>query len=102
MSGGSNRGDIRSDGILPETETYEDVGRHVQGMGRVRCDGRIAAGGFEALGCEFGAIGGMYQIMSHARMGGMLLEQGVKNGNSFLEICSGIHVFVCQGDEGER
>src|SRR6202047_1752217 len=75
MSGGSRRGYIRSDGILPETETHEDMGRHVQGMGRVRRDGCIAAGGFEALGCEFGAIRGVYQIMSHARMIGMLLKE---------------------------
>src|SRR5947207_6830202 len=75
MSGGSRRGNIRSDGILPETAAHEDVGRHVQGVRRVRCDGCIAAGGFEALGCEFGAIGGMDQIMSHARMAGMLLKR---------------------------
>src|SRR6266513_3460394 len=87
MSSGSRRGNIRSDGILPETEAHEDVGRHVQGVRRVRCDGRVAAGGFEALRCEFGTIGGGYPIMSHAWMIGMLLEERIKNGNSFLEIC---------------
>src|SRR6266436_7809605 len=72
VSGGSRRGNIRSDGILPETEAHEDVRRHVQGVGGVWRNGRIPAGGLKALGCEFGTIGGMYQIMSHARMVAML------------------------------
>jgi len=73
-----------------------------QGVGGVRCDGRITAGRFEALGCEFGAIGGVNHIVRNARVVRMLLQQGIKNGNGFLQIFSGIHVFICERNKRER
>jgi len=67
VSAGSVGGNIRGDGILPQTEADEDVGRHVYGVGGVRRDGRIAAVGFEALGREFGAVCGVNQIVRDGR-----------------------------------
>ncbi len=40
--------------------------------------------------------------MRNARVVRMLLKQGIKNGNSFLQICIGIHVFICERNERER
>src|SRR5437667_11717054 len=61
-------GNIRSDGILPESEANKDMRRHVYGVGGVRCDGGVAAGGFETLSRKFGTIRGMDHVVGNARM----------------------------------
>ncbi len=86
MSAGDVRGNVRGDGILPQAETHEDMRRHVQGVGRVRSDGRVAASSVEALGCEFGAIGGVNHVMRDTRMVWMLLKQRFENRDGLLTI----------------
>src|SRR5260370_42528853 len=58
VSGGSRRGDIRSDGILPETEAHEDVRRQGQWVGGVWRNGRRTAEVARAPGGGYRAGGG--------------------------------------------
>src|SRR5713101_5664757 len=74
----------------------------MQGVRGVRCDGRVTAGGVKALGREFGAIGSVNHVVRNTRMVRMLLKQGIKYGNSFLEICSSVDLFLRERHQGER
>src|SRR6266853_5655719 len=56
VSAGRVSGNIRGDGILPQAKADEDVRGHVYGVGGVRGDGGVTAGGFESLSREFGTI----------------------------------------------
>ena len=69
---GSVCGNIRSDGILPKSKAHKDMRRHVQGMGRIRRDGRVPAGSVEALGRELRPIGRVNHVMCHTWMVRML------------------------------
>ena len=85
MRAGSVCGNVRSDRILPQAKAHEDMRRHVQGVGRIRGNGRVPAGSIEALRHEFRAIGRVNHVMRDSRMIGILLQQGLENRDgSFL------------------
>jgi len=102
MSAGSVCGNVGGDGILPETEAYENVRRHVQGVGGVRRDGGVAAGSVEALSSEFGAIGGVNHVMRYTRMVRMLLKQRFEDGDGLLTIGYFVVVISSASDTSER
>src|SRR5229473_7122595 len=86
MSAGGVCSNVRGDGILPETEAYENMGRHVNGVSGVRGDGGVAAGSVEALSSEFGAIRGVNHVMRYTRMVRMLLKQRFEDGDGLLAV----------------
>src|SRR5229473_7758051 len=77
---------VRDDGILPQAEAHENVGRHMNGVGGVRGDGGVAAGRVEALSSEFGAIRGVNHVMRYTRMVRMLLKQRFEDGDGLLAV----------------
>ena len=77
-------GNIRGDGILPQAEAHKDMRRHVQGVSGVRRDGRITAGSVKALGCEFGTIRGMDQVVRNTGVVRMLSKQPFEEGDGLL------------------
>src|SRR5258707_15682415 len=84
MSAGSVCGNVGGDGILPETAAYENMGRHVNGVGGVRGDGGVAAGSGEGLGCGLRAVPGVKDVICYTRLGRKFLEQGGGDGDGLF------------------
>ena len=73
--------------------------RHVQGVGGVWRDGRVAAGRVETLGREFGAIGGVNHVVRNTRMVRMVLKERVEDRDGLLQIRGGVDIFLSERNE---
>src|SRR5260370_6249881 len=77
MSAGGVCSNVRGDGILPETEAYENMGRHVNGVSGVRGDGGVAAGSVEGFSRAFRGRPGVGHVMRYNPVVWRLLEPRV-------------------------
>ncbi len=72
-------GFVGLDRIFPEAEAGEDVGRHMQGMRRCRCDLRVRSGRRQSALSELRAVVGVDQVMGHTRMVGLTVVDGLED-----------------------
>src|SRR5260370_19334539 len=100
MSAGSVCGNVGGDGILPETEAYENMGRHVNGVGGVRGDGGVAAGSVEAPGWGVGAVGGVNYVIRKTMLVRIFLQQRRENTDGLF--FGRQPVWVVRVEEGEQ
>jgi len=82
--------DIGGNRVLPVADAGEDVRRHVQSMRRAGGDLGIAPGGIEAFLRDGRSVVEMNQIMRHARMLRLTLEDRLQNGRPFELIGVGL------------
>lgn len=82
---GTAGGFVRLDRIVPEAETSEDVGRHMQGVRRCRCDLRVRSRRHEAAWSELCTVVCVDEVVSHTRMVGLSAVDGLEYvGGPFL------------------
>ena len=84
------RGAVAFDHLRPQAETREDVRRHVQRMRHRGGNGGVGARIGQAFLGQFGIVVGVDQVVRHAGVVGIFLEQRLENGGRLELVGEGL------------